>query len=107
VAVGLSNKCIKYYELQEYSMVSTTTIDSMVPREMCFNNTGEACFVAYDECTKIYNLESEGGKPILLDVIAKPCRQVMDLKLSKDSKHLYCLDSSNFLGNAGGDPSSV
>ena len=30
----------------------------------------------------------------------------MDLKLSNDSKHLYCLDSSNFMGNIGGDPSA-
>jgi len=31
----------------------------------------------------------------------------MDLWLSKDSRYLYCLDSTNFLGNAGGDPSAA
>lgn len=84
-------------------MISSTSIENLPPREMCFNDTGTACFVAYDDCTRIYHLESE-GKPIVLDVISKPCRQVMELKLSKDSMHLYCLDSNNFLGNAGGDP---
>lgn len=28
----------------------------------------------------------------------------MDLQLNADSSFLYCLDSTNFLGNAGGDP---
>ena len=31
----------------------------------------------------------------------------MDLQLSSDCKYLYCLDSTNFLGNAGGDPSTI
>lgn len=32
VAVGLSNKCIKYYELEYYNLVSSTTIDTLAPR---------------------------------------------------------------------------
>jgi katanin p80 WD40 repeat-containing subunit B1 len=71
VVVGLSNKCIKYYELQEFELVSSSTIDTLAPRAICFNNSGMACFVAYDDCTKVYHLEDE-IKPKVMDVIAKP-----------------------------------
>lgn len=62
--------------------------------------------MAYDDCTKVYHLDSD-DRPVVLDVIMKPLRQTMDLQLSKDSSYLYCLDSTNFLGNAGGDPSAA
>jgi WD40 repeat protein len=69
VAVGLSNKCVKYYELENFRMVSSTTIDTQAPRAMQFNTSGDACFVAYDDCTKVYQLETDSGKPLLLDVV--------------------------------------
>ena len=34
IAVGLSNKCIKYYELEQFNLVSSTTIELMPPRAL-------------------------------------------------------------------------
>ena len=31
----------------------------------------------------------------------------MDMQISADGNHLYCLDSNGFLGNIGGDPSAA
>lgn len=106
IAIGTSSKCVKYYELENFTLVSSSTIELSEPRALCFNPAGEACFVAYDDCTRVYNLDEE-VKPRLLDVIQKPYRMVTDLKMSQDGKQLYCLDSNCFLGNAGGDPSAA
>mmetsp|Transcript_11609 Transcript_11609/g.15728 ORF Transcript_11609/g.15728 Transcript_11609/m.15728 type:complete len:138 (-) Transcript_11609:1099-1512(-) len=106
IAIGTSNKCVKYYELENYTLVSTSTIEMMEPRALCFTPSGEECFVAYDDGTRIYRLDNE-TRPILLDVIQKPYRMVSDLQVSSDGSQLYCLDSNCFLGNAGGDPSAA
>ena len=103
IAVGTSNKYVKYWELTDFTLVSSSNIENFVPRQLAFNGSGESCFVAYDDCTKVYLLDDE-VKPKVLDIIAKPYRMVMDLKLSNDGKQLYCLDSNGFLGNPGGDP---
>ena len=103
IAVGTSSKYVKYWELQDFGLVSSSNIENYPPRALCFNSSGESCFVAYDDCTKVYLLDDE-IKPKLLDVITKPFRQVMDLKISSDGKQPYCLDSNGFLGNPGGDP---
>ena len=63
--------------------MSSSTIELSEPRALCFNPSGEACFVAYDDCTRVYNLDEE-VKPRLLDVIGKPYRMVHDLKISQD-----------------------
>ena len=106
IAIGTSSKCVKYYELEQFNLVSSSTIELSEPRALCFNPAGEACFVAYDDCTRVYNLDEE-VKPRLLDVIQKPFLMATDLKMSQDGKQLYCLDSNCFLGNAGGDPSAA
>jgi hypothetical protein len=62
--------------------------------------------VAFDDCTRVLKLDEDNGKSKLLDVISKPCRQVLDLRLSSDSQHLYCLQSNRFIDglSQGGDP---
>ena len=94
---------MKYWELQDFSLVSSSNIENFAPRQLCFNSSGESCFVAYDDCTKVYLLDDE-VKPKVLDILQKPYRMVMDLQLSSDGNQLYCLDSNGFLGNPGGDP---
>ena len=106
IAVGTSSKCVKYWELEEYKLVSSTTIEMSEPRALCFNKTGEATMVAFDDCTRVYQLDVE-VKPRLLDIIQKPYRMVMDMQISDDGDNLYCLDSNGFLGNIGGDPSAA
>ena len=59
LAVGTSSKCVKYWELEDYKLVSSTTIENSEPRSIRFNKTGEAAFVAYDDCTRVYNLDVE------------------------------------------------
>ena len=83
IAVGTSSKCVKYYELEGFTLVSSSTIELSEPRALCFSPSGEACFVAYDDCTRVYNLDEE-VKPRLLDVIQKPYRMVADLQISAD-----------------------
>ena len=83
IAVGTSSKQVRYFELEGYTLVSTSTIELSEPRALCFNSTGEACFVAYDDCTRVFNLDEE-VKPRLLDIIQKPYRMVADLKISSD-----------------------
>ena len=78
LAIGTSGKCVKYYELEGFTLVSSSSIELSEPRALCFNPSGEACFVAYDDCTRVYNLDEE-VKPRLLDVIQKPYRMVTDL----------------------------
>ena len=73
IAVGTSNKYVKYWELQDFTLVSSSNIENYVPRALCFNASGESCFVAYDDCTKVYLLDDE-VKPKVLDVIQKPFR---------------------------------
>ena len=74
---------------------------------MAFDPQGNVCYVAFDDSTKVYQLDVEDKKPKILDVIEKPYRIVMDFGVSKDGAHIYCLDSNGFLGNAGGDPSAA
>ena len=61
--------------------MSSSNIENFAPRSLCFNSTGESCFVEFDDCTKVYLLDDE-IKPKVLDIITKPYRMVMDLKLS-------------------------
>ena len=100
MAVGTSSKIVKYWECQEYSLVSSTTIYDCPPRAIEFpaiqSGTG-VCIVAFDDCTRVLKLDEDNGKSKLLDVITKPCRQVLDLRLSSDSQHLYCLQSNRFI----------
>lgn len=73
VAVGFSNKCIKYWELQNFECISQTSIENFVPRKIQFDHDGIACYVAFDDCTKVFFMDDE-VKPRLLDIIAKPYR---------------------------------
>ena len=73
IAVGTSSKYVKYWELQEFTLVSSSNIENYTPRALCFSTTGDSCFVAYDDCTKVYLLDDE-VKPKVLDVITKPFR---------------------------------
>jgi len=94
VAVGTSSKIVKYWECQEYSLVSSTTIFENLPRAIEFPLTATGTgvtIVGFDDCTRVFKLDEDNGKSKLLDVIHKPCRQVLDLRLSSDSEHLYCL----------------
>lgn len=34
IAIGTSSKCVRYYELENYSLVSTSTIELMEPRAL-------------------------------------------------------------------------
>ena len=34
VAIGLSNKCIKYYELDQFNLISSTSIELLPPRAL-------------------------------------------------------------------------
>jgi WD40 repeat protein len=74
IAVGTSSKQIKYWELQEFTMVSSSTIQDYVPRGICFPTGLEdgVCFVGFDDCTRVLKLDEDNRKPKLLDVINKP-----------------------------------
>lgn len=74
VAIGTSSKQIKYWELQEYNLVSVSTIQDYMPRAICFPNdaTEGVCFVAFDDCTRVLKLDDDGRRPKLLDIINKP-----------------------------------
>lgn len=57
IAVGTSNKQIKYYELTDYTLVSTSTIQDNLPRQIEFvsNSIHEGiCFVGFDDCTRAF-----------------------------------------------------
>ena len=77
IAIGTSTRQVKYYELTDYTLVSSTTIQDNVPRAIEFvqNSRYEGvCFVGFDDSTKAYQLDVENGRPLLLDYIAKPYR---------------------------------
>jgi hypothetical protein len=90
-AVGLINKTIKYYciddngssNLSSWSFIlhSQTTIDNFKPQKMCFYDG--ICFVSYDDATKLYLFERE-KHPQLMDVITKPYGRVLDFRFSTD-----------------------
>ena len=71
-AVGLLNKKVSYYMVNynqsnnpknwAYEKVHQTTIDSFQPRYIKF--VQDFCYVAYDDCTKIYVFdENDREKP--------------------------------------------
>lgn len=104
IAVGTSSRQIKYYELENYTLVSSSTIQDNVPRviEFVSNSSHDGvCFVGFDDSTKAYQLDVENGKPLLLDYIAKPYRQTLDLKLNKSCEQLYCLQANTFCSGKG------
>jgi WD40 repeat protein len=83
--VGGTDKIIRYWELQDYSLVSQTTIDNSPPTRIQFDPDGRYAFISFAEYVKVYILESEGGRTHLLDVIPK-CggiqREVLDMKVN-------------------------
>jgi hypothetical protein len=57
IAVGTSGRQVKYYELQDYTLVSSTTIQDNVPRKIEFVHNSEhdgVCFVGFDDSTKAF-----------------------------------------------------
>jgi hypothetical protein len=85
LAVGSTDKVVRYWELQDYSLVSQTTIENSTPSRLLFDPTGRYAFVAFSEFIKLYILENDVGRCHLLDVIPKSAntpREVLDLKLS-------------------------
>ena len=71
LAVGSTDKITRYWELQEYNIVSQTTIDNSVPQKLQFEPEGRFTFIAYSDFVKLYMLENDVGKCQLLDVIPK------------------------------------
>ena len=109
IAVGTSGRQVKYYELTDYTLVSSTTIQDNIPRKIEFVHNSEhdgICFVGFDDSTKAFQLDVDNGKPKLLDFIAKPYRQTLDLRLDDECKYLYCLQANTFCTgqSSGGDP---
>lgn len=98
VAAGTTNKMVRYWELSEFGLVSSTSIENSQPRFMQFEGTGELTFAAFDDCTKSFNLDFEGmSKPKVFECIAKPSlKRVLDMKISSDSKNLYLLETNYF-----------
>jgi hypothetical protein len=70
--VGGTDKIVRYWELQEYTMVSQTTIDTSIPVRIEFEPEGRQAFIAFSEYVKVYIPESgDTGRIHLLDVIPK------------------------------------
>ena len=53
---------------------------------------GEVCYVAFDDCTKLYSFDSSLKKPKVLDIIYKNYGAVLDLTFSSDNEQLYVVD---------------
>jgi hypothetical protein len=53
---------------------------------------------AFDDCFKAFNMDFEdSSKPKVFDCVAKPSlKNVLDMRISADSNHLYCLEGSLF-----------
>ena len=72
IAVGTTSRQVKYYELSDYTLVSSSTIQDSVPRRIEFVQNSPhdgVCFVGFDDSTKAFQLDVENGKPRLLDYI--------------------------------------
>ena len=88
VAVGTSDKIIKYWELQDYSLVSQTNIENYLPQQMLFDRDGKYTYVGFYDSVKVYMLDDI--KPKLLDVIPKGgYRDILDLKINYESGYLF------------------
>ena len=61
-----------------------------MPRQIIFK--GEVCYVASDDCTKLYSFDSGLKKPKVLDIVYKNYGQVLDMSFSTDSEQLYVVD---------------
>jgi hypothetical protein len=61
IAVGTSNKLIKYWELTDYTLVSSSYMENYTPRALCFEQSGDCAHVGMDDCTKSYNLDFDGA----------------------------------------------
>ena len=83
VAVGTSMKQVKYWELQEYTLVSASTHQDYVPRRIEFTSQADGvALVAYDDCTRVLKLDEDSGKPLLLDMLVQPFKEVLDMRIS-------------------------
>lgn len=95
LTAGLRNKTVKHFVVNQndsnnvnnwrFVQVCQTSIDNFPPR--CIKYFNEVCFVAYDDCCKLFAFDEDGEssvKPHLLDRIDKPYGKVSDLKFSND-----------------------
>ena len=98
IAVGTSNKMVKYWELTDYTLVSSTNIENCTPRAMGFEEGGEILHVGFDDSFKTFNMDYDNAqKSKLLECIAKPSlKHVLDMKISSDNKNLYLLETNYF-----------
>jgi len=78
---------VKYWELTDYGLVSSTNIENCVPLVMGFEGDGEHVHVGYDDSIKTFNMDYDSStKSKLLECIPKPSlKHVLDMKISSDS----------------------
>lgn len=93
LAVGLSNRTIKYFEVDRESQVQITevcctTIEACLPRKMIFYD--EILFVSFDDCTKLIRFENK--QAICVEKIEKPIGITLDFCFSNDYQVLYLAD---------------
>ncbi|CDW88994.1 katanin p80 wd40 repeat-containing subunit b1 homolog [Stylonychia lemnae] len=93
VAVGTSEKIIKYWELQDYSLVSQTNIENYIPQKLLFDKEGKYTYIGFYDCVKVYLLDD--AKPKVLDIIPKGgFRDILDLKINADAGYLFTCEQS-------------
>jgi len=54
LAIGTSDRIVKYYDLQEYELVSTTGVETYYPEAIEFEGSGSFTIVAMEDCVKVY-----------------------------------------------------
>lgn len=67
MAVGTSNRLVKYWELSDFELISSTILDNDFPKRVVFDKQGRYAYLGFNECIKVYNLDEQ--RPPLLDVI--------------------------------------
>ena len=59
IAIGITNKTVKYFELTDFTQVSSSLIESCVPRSIQFYES-EIGVVGYDDGIKSFNFDDQG-----------------------------------------------
>jgi hypothetical protein len=67
MAIGTNEKVVKYYELNDYELVSNTMAGEVTPLEICFDKDGKYVFVAGLDGVRTFILDDTKSR--LLDFI--------------------------------------
>lgn len=95
LAAGTTASTVKYWELQDYSLVSETAQEPYTPLKIEFEADGKFAFVGFYDSLKCFILDDL--KPRLLDIVGKGgMRDLLSMKLNDKARFVFTCESSDY-----------